>query len=592
MSSLTIKSKLILFCTGGCVFIALMISAIALTQSYRIYNQAVEEHRKDLYEDFDLQAKSEVQTATALLQGIYERHQDGEFTLDQAKKIGGKLVSTLKYGTDGYILAYTMEGISIAHPVASHIGTKRWDIQDPKGNYMVRDFIKEGANPDGGYTVYWTQKYQTEKNSAMHPKRSYALQFRPFNWVIVSGNYVDDIEAKLKKQEADFNGSFFKSVYMLVAFTLLCVFAAVLTSLWIIRGITVPLNRAIGVADKLAEGDLTGEIDVKSKDEIGKLLLAMKNMVGKLKGVVSDVKSAADNVASGSQQLSSGSEQMSQGTTEQAASAEEASSSVEEMNATIRQNSDNAMQTEKIALKSATDATESGKAVTEAVAAMKNIAEKISIIEEIARQTNLLALNAAIEAARAGEHGKGFAVVASEVRKLAERSQVAAAEISQLSSSSVEVAEKAGQMLAKLVPDIKRTAELVQEISAASKEQTSGADQINAAISQLNQVIQQNAGAAEEMSSTAEELSSQAEQLQTTVAFFKVNDGVEHGSRGPVAKKPNMANNRIPHVHFAHAGMKTMNTPVANRAGVILNMGTAAVKGNGDALDNEFERLS
>ncbi len=195
---------------------------------------------------------------------------------------------------------------------------------------------------------------------------------------------------------------------------------------------------------------------------------------------------------------------------------------MEEMAATIKQNSDNAQQTEKIALKSADDAIGSGRAVTETVAAMREIAGKISIIEEIARQTNLLALNAAIEAARAGEHGKGFAVVASEVRKLAERSQTAAGEISNLSASCVDVAEIAGELLGKLVPDIKKTAELVQEITAASGEQNTGAEQVTKAIQQLDQVIQQNAGAAEEMSSMAEELSSQAEQLQTSISFFKL----------------------------------------------------------------------
>ncbi len=288
------------------------------------------------------------------------------------------------------------------------------------------------------------------------------------------------------------------------------------------------LNRVIqnlrglaGAAETISSGDLTGSVKILSeKDTLGRSLSAM---LEKVRTVVTDVKEAADNVASGSQQLSASSEQLSQGTTEQAASAEEASSSVEEMNATIKQNADNALQTEKIALKSAADAQESGSAVSEAVAAMKDIASRISIIEEIARQTNLLALNAAIEAARAGEHGKGFAVVAAEVRKLAERSQAAAGEISKLSTSSVAVAEKAGAMLMKLVPDIQKTAELVQEISAASREQSGGADQINGAIQQLNQVIQQNAGAAEEMSSTSEELSSQAEQLLDTISFFKVN---------------------------------------------------------------------
>ena len=280
------------------------------------------------------------------------------------------------------------------------------------------------------------------------------------------------------------------------------------------------MNEVTSVAEQIAGGDLT--VTVKERSSQDKLMQALGKMVQGLIDVAGDIREAASQVASGSQEMSATSEQISQGATEQAASAEEASSSMEEMASTIKQNSDNAQQTEKIALKSAEDAIGSGKAVTETVAAMREIAGKISIIEEIARQTNLLALNAAIEAARAGEHGKGFAVVASEVRKLAERSQTAAGEISKLSASSVEVAEKAGELLGKLVPDIKKTAELVQEITAASGEQNTGAEQVNKAIQQLDQVIQQNAGAAEEMSSMAEELSSQAEQLQTSISFFKL----------------------------------------------------------------------
>jgi methyl-accepting chemotaxis protein len=300
------------------------------------------------------------------------------------------------------------------------------------------------------------------------------------------------------------------------------------------RIIVKPLASLKTSMEKLASGDLDLAVDIRSNDEVGKLGQSMNSMVMKLRDVVADVQSASNGVFEGSQQLSSSAAQLSGGTTEQAASAEEASSTVEEMNATIRQNADNAVQTEKIARKSAVDAQESGGAVTDAVTAMKQIAQKIGIIEEIARQTNLLALNAAIEAARAGEAGKGFAVVASEVRKLAERSQTAAAEISNLSGSSVDIAVRAGTMLATLVPDIQKTAELVQEISAASKEQAGGADQINSAIQQLNRVVQQNAGAAEEMSTMAEQLSSQAEQLQSSIAFFRLNTS---GAGGNAARK-------------------------------------------------------
>lgn len=293
----------------------------------------------------------------------------------------------------------------------------------------------------------------------------------------------------------------------------------------IARSISAPVLMGVDFAEKIAGGDLRSRLDLDRKDEVGKLASALNSMVDRLKHVVGDVMAATSNVSSGSQELSSTAQQLSQGAAEQAASAEEISSSMEEMAANIRQNTDNAMQTEKIAIKSAADAMEGGKAVNETVSAMKEIATKISIIEEIARQTNLLALNAAIEAARAGEHGKGFAVVASEVRKLAERSQSAAGEISGLSSRSVAIAEQAGEMLEKMVPDIQRTSELVQEITASSKEQDKGAEHINKAIQQLDNIIQQNASASEEMASTAEELSSQAGQLSDAISFFKVDSG-------------------------------------------------------------------
>lgn len=315
-----------------------------------------------------------------------------------------------------------------------------------------------------------------------------------------------------------------------VAGIVLGVILAMVLGLILTRGITKPVFQGVTFAQELSEGNLSAALDVDQKDEIGDLATALKQMRDQLIGVVKDVQSASNNVASGSEEMSSTAQQMSEGATEQAASAEEVSSSMEQMGSNISQNSDNASQTEKISKQAAQRADEGGQAMNQTVSAMREIADKIQIIDEIARNTNLLALNAAIEAARAGEHGKGFAVVASEVRKLAERSQVAAGEIAELSKNSVDVAERAGEMINGIIPDIRKTAELVQEISAASSEQNSGAEQINQALIQLDQVVQRNASASEEMASMSEELSGQAEQLQNTVAFFKIDDGDRVGT--------------------------------------------------------------
>jgi methyl-accepting chemotaxis protein len=313
-----------------------------------------------------------------------------------------------------------------------------------------------------------------------------------------------------------------------------------------VNRMTANLRVSANLADKIAGGDLT--VDHKPLSDKDMLGHALVRMVDRLRGVVGDAGAAAENVSAGSQELSANSEQVSQGATEQAAAAEEASASMEQMAANIKQNADNAAQTEKIARQSSKDAEASGVAVDRAVGAMRTIAEKIGIVQEIARQTDLLALNAAVEAARAGEHGKGFAVVASEVRKLAERSQTAAAEIGAVSTDTVKAASEAGDMLTRLVPDIRRTAELVSEISAACREQDIGAAQINEAIQQLDKVTQQNAGASEQISTTSEELAAQAEELQASIAYFRVDDRAAGGARRaaapmaraarPVAAKP------------------------------------------------------
>ncbi len=353
-----------------------------------------------------------------------------------------------------------------------------------------------------------------------------------------------------------------------------------------LNALILAMNEVAAAAGEMANGNLTVVLRERSPQD--KLMQALAGMVAGITRVVMDIRTIAGEVASASAAISTTSVEVSKGASAQAASAEEASSSMEEMVSNIKQNADSAQQTDKIANKSATDAQESGKSVVEAVAAMKEIASRVSIIEEIARQTNLLALNAAIEAARAGEHGKGFAVVAAEVRKLAERSQKAAGEINQLSGTTVKVSERAGEMLTKLVPDIQRTAELVQEIAAASKEQDTGAEQINQALVQLEKVIQQNASASEEMAATTEELTSQSEQLVGALAFFHTGDsGHTAPPRAPAAKPPR---------HFdAPAGKPAKANghpaPLAKKAAAAGGGVSLKLKDKSDDLDKEFERF-
>lgn len=323
----------------------------------------------------------------------------------------------------------------------------------------------------------------------------------------------------------EMNASLATSSITLIIGLIIAILVALFFAVFITRSIVSGITRGVSFASTIAEGDLASEIEdeyLERGDEIGQLAKALQKMMAQLRDIIGDIIGGADNIAAASQEMSGTSQQMSQGASEQASSAEEVSSSMEEMVANIQQNTDNAMQTEKIALQAAKGIRRGAQSTDVAVQSMKEIAKKVSIIGDIADQTNMLALNAAVEAARAGEHGKGFAVVAEEVRKLAERSQIAAKEIDELSESGVRVSVEASEQLAAIVPEIEKTAQLVQEIAAGSMEQNTGADQVNGAIQQLNQVIQQNAAASEEMASSSEELSGQAEQMKEVVSYFTI----------------------------------------------------------------------
>ncbi|KAF0813947.1 Methyl-accepting chemotaxis protein I [Andreprevotia sp. IGB-42] len=349
---------------------------------------------------------------------------------------------------------------------------------------------------------------------------------------------LDDISADNEKQAEEANNANQATISgvrtttiiaVIVAFAL-SIFMGVLLARIVTRQVGGEPDEAVRILQRVADGDLTVDVNVKPGDT-GSMLFSIQQMIGKLTSVIGDVSSSASSLASASEEISASAQALSQNASEQAANVEETSAAVEEITSTVSQNSENARITDGMASKSSSDAVEGGEAVKQTVAAMRQIAGKIGIIDDIAYQTNLLALNAAIEAARAGEHGKGFAVVAAEVRKLAERSQVAAQEIGSVASNSVMMAESAGTLLDQMVPAIRKTADLVQEISAASREQTTGLDQINSAVSQLAQTTQMNASASEELSSTSEEMSAQAIQLQEMIRFFRVANG-HHGGGG------------------------------------------------------------
>ncbi len=423
-----------------------------------------------------------------------------------------QVIKDSKIGATGYAYVTKADGLFIAHPDPEVIF--KTSIAELEG---MENIYKRFSNGETGYETYLYQGIYKTSGFATIPGTGWGVF--------------------LTLPESEFLAPVHEVRNTILIVGVISFAMALLIFSLFARTITVPVKKGVVFAQEIAEGKLYTSININQKDEIGILASTLQDMQQRLKGVVMEVIESTAQVTEGSSQLAQTAEQLSQGATEQAANAEEVSASVEQMGANIQQNTDNASQTEKIAAQAAIDASEGGNAVLEAVQAMNEIAQKINIVEEIARQTNMLSLNAAIEAARAGEHGKGFAVVASEVGKLAAVSQKAAAEILDLATQSVKKANSAGEVIKAIVPDIKKTADLVTEISASSHEQNTGASQINTAMIQLDQVIQQNAAAAEEASSMAEELTSQAEQLHSMISFFKVelseNSGIKHPQNIP-----------------------------------------------------------
>ncbi len=490
----------------------LLVAGLALAGMLILAVLALTAERSMLLEDRKVKTRHVVETAYGVLQRFHSLQEKGQLTEAQAKQEAIATVKSLRYETSEYFWINDLQPRVVMHPIKPELdGQDVSGFKDPDGNALFVEFVKVAKSSGSGYVDYLWPKPGAEKPV---PKTSYVMLFKPWGWVIGSGIYIDDVN-RIFWGEAVKGGAAVLVFAGVLALAMLAIFRNILGQLG------GEPHYVAEIAGRVAKGDLAVTVATK-KGDTKSALYAMRQMVKELSRVAAQVKESAESLHGASEQVSSTAQSISNAASQEAASVEETSASIEQMDGSIAKNAENAKVTDGMARQAAREAAEGGQAVGQTLQAMKSIAGKVGIIDDIAYQTNLLALNAAIEAARAGEHGKGFAVVAAEVRKLAERSQVAAQEIGRLAGSSVETAERAGRFLETMVPSIAKTSDLVQEIAATSEEQASAVRMVHGAIEGLNRSTQQNASAAEELAATAEEMSGQAGQLQQLIAFFRL----------------------------------------------------------------------
>lgn len=524
VGSFKITRKIVFLAIGTALFLGISISSVSVIMFMKKQKNEVAQLNEMLRNGYDTQIKEHTQIVLSVLENLNNYAVSEGLSKDSAELMAAKIIRNVKYGELGYFWADHSDGQNVFIINSSSEGTNRFTLKDAKGLLLVQEIIKV-AKDGGGFTDYWWPK---TKDGEPLPKRGYSAYYAPYDWIIGTGNYIDDIDHVLSKYVEESNKSIRSAISIQLIIGLILLVITSLIAIAIGHKVSKPVVRLSQGAKQIENGNLNTTFTAETADEVGQLADALSSMTKKLNKIVMNIVEGSKNIALTSAETSRASEQLSQGANEQASSIEEVSATMEQMSANIHQNTENARETKKVALEANNQMQEVSKKSQDAMIANRKIADKITIINDIAFQTNILALNAAVEAARAGEHGKGFAVVASEVRKLAERSKVAAEEIVALAQTGLELSKRASEVMTETIPKIEHTAELINEIAAASEEQNNGSMQVNNAIQQLNNITQLNAAASEELASGAEELSGQAEWLKDLVSFF-TTDNLDQG---------------------------------------------------------------